>query len=73
MYLTDINLRDEDWSDVCIQLKPFSAKPIFGEKKRKENFFFFFIATSDFMLERKILSSFFQPTDRTFSQNREKK
>ena len=42
------------------QLNPFSAKPIFGRKKKKkkknlENF----IATLVFMLERKILSIFF--------------
>ena len=40
------------------ELNPFSAKPIFGRKIQK-SFLGNFIATLVFMLERKILSSFF--------------
>ena len=46
--------------DINVPVNPFSAKPIFGEKrKKKKDFPRNFIATLVFMLERKILSSFF--------------
>ena len=55
------------WLHHLLALNPFSGKPIFGSKRK----FFLgtFIATLVFMLERKILSSFLQPTDWTFSYN----